>query len=137
MVYMHNTSAILPSLERELTGRKIGDVFDLVIYPEDGYGYANDELIQTVPRDVFTALGEINVGMRVNVKSKDGESQLVTVKAINDDTVVVDGNHPLAGQVLHFEIGILAIREPTAAEIEQGFAADTNTPASGAGANNA
>ncbi len=94
LVYMHNTNAILPSLERELTGRRKGDMLEVVIYPEDGYGYANEELIQEMPREMFASLGETKPGMRVNVKGADDESQLVTVTEIHDDTIVVDGNHP-------------------------------------------
>lgn len=129
LVYMHNTGAILPTLERELTGRSKGDMFEVVIYPEDGYGYAKEDLIQEMPREMFNALGEISVGMRVNIKGKDEQSQLVTIKAINDESVVVDGNHPLAGQVLHFEIGIVDLREPTQAEIEKGGAIESGTAA--------
>jgi FKBP-type peptidyl-prolyl cis-trans isomerase SlyD len=131
LVYMHNTGAILPSLERELTGRSTGDVFEVVIYPEDGYGYANEDLIQEMAREMFAPLGEIKVGMRVNVKGNDDQSQLVTIKAINDESVVVDGNHPLAGQVLHFEIGILELREPTQQEIEEGGVIDNSATAPG------
>jgi len=126
LVYMHNTNAILPSLERELTGRHESDMFDLVIYPEDAYGYANEELIQEMPREMFASLGEINIGMRVNIKGNDDQSQLVSITKIDDDAIIVDGNHPLAGQVLHFEVAIVTVREPTAEELEQGFAVNSN-----------
>ncbi len=128
LVYMHNTNAILPSLERELTGKQESDIFDLVIYPEDGYGYADENLNQEMPRAMFAELGELSVGMRVNIKGNDNTSQLVTITQIDEETVVVDGNHPLAGQVLHFEVGIVSVREPTEEELAQGFA-------SGGGAN--
>ncbi len=129
LVYMHNTNAILPSLERELTGKRESDVFDLVIYPEDAYGYADEKLIQEMPRTMFAELGELSVGMRINIKGQDGESQLVTITQLDDENVVVDGNHPLAGQVLHFEVGIVSVREPTEEELAQGYATG-----SGAGA---
>jgi len=122
LVYMHNTNAILPSLERELTGKQESDVFDLVIYPEDGYGYADENLIQEMPRAMFADLGELNVGMRINIKGKDDTSQLVTITQLNNENVVVDGNHPLAGQVLHFEVGIVSVREPTDEELALGYA---------------
>jgi len=128
LVYMHNAGALLPSLERELTGRRKGDMFDVTIYPEDGYGYAKEELIQEVPRDVFNDLGELKEGMRIKALSKDNESQLVTVVEIREDSIVADANHPLAGQVLHFDIAIVAVRDPTDGELEQGYAASTNVP---------
>ena len=131
LVYMHNTNAILPSLERELTGKRESDLFDLVIYPEDGYGYADEGLIQEMPRSMFAELGELSVGMRININGDNGESQLVSITKIDEETVVVDGNHPLAGQVLHFEVGILSVREPTEEELVQGYAANSNTPAMG------
>jgi len=132
LVYMHNTNAILPSLERELTGKHESDMFDLVIYPEDGYGYAQEELIQEMPREMFASLGELNVGMRVNIKGNDNQNQLVSITKIEDDSVIVDGNHPLAGQVLNFEVAIVAVREPTQEELDQGFAVNSNAePMSG------
>ena len=126
LVYMHNTAAILPALERELTGKRESDLFDLVIYPEDGYGYADESLIQEMPREMFATLGELSLEMRVNIKGENDESQLVTIKKIDEDTIVVDGNHPLAGQVLHFEVGIVSVREPTEEELAQGFAVNNN-----------
>lgn len=132
LVYMHNTNAILPSLERELTGKQESDIFDLVIYPEDGYGYADENLIAEMPRAMFADLGELTVGMRVNIKGNDDTSQLVTITQMDDENVVVDGNHPLAGQVLHFEVGIVSVREPTTEELAQGYAtgSDANGDAS-------
>ncbi len=126
LVYMHNTNAILPSLERELTGKQASDVFDLVIYPEDGYGYADENLIQEMPRAMFADLGELSIGMRINIKGKDDTSQLVTITQMDNENVVVDGNHPLAGQVLHFEVGIVSVREPTPEELAQGYATGSN-----------
>jgi len=128
LVYMHNTNAILISLERELTGKRKGDAVDVVLYPEDAYGYSKEELFQTLPKERFEGI-ELSVGMRVKASNKQsGETEMMTVTEINDDTVVVDSNHPLAGQILHFNIAIVDVREPTAAELEQGFAVHTNAP---------
>lgn len=130
LVYMHNTNAILNSLERELTGKRKGDAVDVVIYPEDGYGYSKEELIQELPKEKFESL-ELVVGMRIKASNKEtSETELITITAINDDTVVVDANHPLAGQILHFQMAIVAVRDPTDAELEQGFAVQTNPPSS-------
>jgi len=126
LVYMHNTNALLPSLERELTGHEAGDNIEVTIYPEDGYGYADEELIVQWPREKLRDTENLTVGMRIKATGADGESQLVTVKEVNDDTVVLDANHPLAGQVLHFHIAIVSVREPTDKEIEAGVATETN-----------
>lgn len=131
MTYMHNAGALLPGLERELTGRQKGDQFDLAIYPEDGYGYRDDELISQLPRSAFADVGELHVGMRVRdnqSKEKSGQdadnnsaapTTLFTVLVVGDDEVTVDANHPLAGQVLHFRIAVVDVREPTEQELAE------------------
>ena len=126
LVYMHNSGCILPSLERELTGKRKGDHLNVVIYPEDAYGYADEELIQELPHSALQGLNEVLVGARIKVIGKGGDAQLITVRELREDTVLVDGNHPLAGQVLIFDIAVIAVREPTVVELEQGFATNTN-----------
>ena len=129
MTYMHNAGALLPSLERELTGRQKGDEFEVAIYPEDGYGYRDEELVSKLPRSAFADVGELHVGMRVRSKepmpgaeendSPENSSGLFTVLVIGDDEVTVDANHPLAGQVLHFRIAVVDVREPTEQELAE------------------
>lgn len=127
LVYMHNTNALLPSLERELTGKQAGEHVAVTIYPEDAYGYPNEDLIAEWPRDAIEQTQQdLVVGMRFKALGKNGESQLVSVKEIRDDVVVLDANHPLAGQVLNFMIAIVDVREPAAKELEQGFASNGN-----------
>ena len=126
LVYMHNTNALLSSLERELTGHQKGDAFDVVIYPEDGYGYSKEELIQELPRSRFDGI-DLSVGLRVKASNQESdETEMMTVKDITDETVTVDTNHPLAGQILHFKIVIVDVRMPTQAELDQGYAVHTN-----------
>ncbi len=127
LVYMHNSNALLPSLERELTGKQAGEHVAVTIYPEDGYGYADEELIAEWPREsIEQAQQELVVGMRFKALGKDGDSKLVSVTEIRDDVVVLDANHPLAGQVLNFMIAIVDVREPTEEELAQGFATGAN-----------
>jgi len=126
LVYMHNTRALLPTLERELTGRRAGEGVDVTIFPEDAYGYIDDALVQSFSRESLADIDDLTVGMRVRARDKEGESQLATVREITDDGVVLDANHPLAGQVLHFTIAIVAVREPTDAERERGYATTAN-----------
>lgn len=118
MTYMHNAGMLLPALERELTGRQKGDEFELAIYPEDGYGYRDEDLVAKMPRSAFDDLGELTVGMRVRDKRVSDESSLFTVLVIGDEEVTIDANHPLAGQVLHFRIAIVDVREPSAQELK-------------------
>lgn len=132
LVYMHNTSVLLPALERELTGHRAGDALETTIYPEDGYGYADEELVQDWPLDELARhvpdVTSLHVGMRMRAVGSEDESLLVTVTEIGEDSVRLDANHPLAGQVLHFEVSIVAVREPTADERAQGFADRVNAP---------
>jgi FKBP-type peptidyl-prolyl cis-trans isomerase SlyD len=126
LVYMHNSNSILASLERELTGKVKEDTVDVVIYPEDGYGYAKEELIQELPREQFKDIPGLTVGQRIRATNKENnEVEMLSVVEIRDDTVLVDFNHPLAGQVLNFQIVIVDVREPTEKEREQGFASTT------------
>jgi len=125
LVYMHNTNVLLFSLERELTGKSAGEHVAVTIYPEDAYGYPDEELIAEWPRESIEKTQELVLGMRFKALSKSGENQLVTLTDIREDTVLLDANHPLAGQVLTFTVAIVNVREPTSEEIEQGFANTT------------
>jgi len=129
MVYMHNTNAILPSLERELTGRRAGENVDVIIYPEDGYGYSDETLIQEFPKSELETEEKLEVGMRIRASGPDNETTIATLREIRDETFVLDANHPLAGQVLHFSIAVVSVREPTKKELHEKLARYTN-PAS-------
>ncbi|MBX2880554.1 MAG: FKBP-type peptidyl-prolyl cis-trans isomerase [Granulosicoccus sp.] len=130
MVYMHNSNALLSSLERELTGKYAGEHVAVTIYPEDAYGYSNEELINEFPRESIEQYSDVAeklaIGMRVKLLPKEGESKLATVVDLRDDVVVLDANHPLAGQVLNFMIAIVDVREPAESELQQGYANTTN-----------
>ncbi len=120
LAYLHGAQGIIPGLERELLGKAIGDKFKAVIQPEDAYGAISDELIDEVPRELFGGVDEIGVGMQFQAGDSSGATQIVTIRAITEDTVTVDGNHPLAGQVLHFDVSVDDIRPATQEEIEHG-----------------
>jgi len=131
LVYMHNTNALLPSLERELTGKRAGDPVAVTIYPEDGYGYADETLIAEWPRESIEQQSQqIVVGMRFKALVEGGEPQMVTLTEIRDDTVVLDANHALAGQVLNFTLAVVSVREPTDGELKQGFVTTSSAPGS-------
>ena len=130
LVYMHNTNALLTSLERELTGKRAGEHIAVTIYPEDGYGYPDEQLVAEWPRSSIEKTQELVLGMRFKALSKTGEDQLVTLTEIREETVVLDANHPLAGQVLTFNVAIVNVREPTSEELQEGFADSTNAKTS-------
>lgn len=119
--YLHGVGALLPALEAPLLGKTAGNSLSVVLAPEDGYGERNEALRQSVERSSFEDVPDLEVGMQFRVGP--GEDQPVfTVVEIEDEMVTVDGNHPLAGVELHFDITVREIREATAEEIEHGHA---------------
>ena len=120
LVYLHGAQNIIPGLENELTGKSVGDSFDVTIQPENAYGTVNPELVQTVPHSAFEGVEKVEPGMQFQARGDDGETQVITVTEVADSSVTVDGNHPLAGQVLNFSIRVEKVREATEDEIAHG-----------------
>lgn len=110
---------IVPGLENALLGKVVGDKLDVTVTPEEGYGDVREELVQTVDRANFQGIDEIEVGMQFMAEAPWGQ-QPVTVMAVNDDTVELDGNHPLAGQVLQFNVEVTEVRAATEDELTHG-----------------
>ena len=122
LAYLHGADNIVPGLERELTGKSVGDRVQVTVAPEDGYGPFQEELVQRLEREVFQGVDEIEPGMQFEAESPDGHPQVVTVKAVSDDEVTVDANHPLAGVTLNFDVTVESIREATEEELAHGHA---------------
>lgn len=120
--YLHGARNIVPGLEKALTGKKAGDELKVEVQPDDGYGAVNPEMVQKVPRAAFEGVEDIKAGMQFQAQGPDGQVQIITVKEVSDDEITVDGNHPLAGEVLTFDVKIADVREATAEEIEHGHA---------------
>jgi FKBP-type peptidyl-prolyl cis-trans isomerase SlyD len=118
--YLHGASNIIPGLENALVGKTTGDKVSVSVQPEDGYGEINPEMIQIVPREAFEGIDDIQAGMQFQASGPDGQTQVVTIKAVGEEGVTVDGNHPLAGQVLNFEVSIEDVRDATEEEIAHG-----------------
>ena len=121
LIYLHGAHNIIPGLEKQLQGKKIGDALTVTVQPEEGYGVHQSELVQQVPREAFPESSALAIGMRFSAES-DGGHVSVVVTAVSDTTVTVDGNHPLAGVVLNFDVSIADIRDATAEEIAHGHA---------------
>lgn len=120
--YLHGASNIVPGLEKELEGKKAGDALKVEVQPDEGYGQVNPQLVQKVPHSAFEGAPEIKAGMQFQAQAPDGQVQLITVTEVSDEEVTVDGNHPLAGQVLHFDVTIEDVREASEEELEHGHA---------------
>jgi FKBP-type peptidyl-prolyl cis-trans isomerase SlyD len=120
LAYLHGAQGIIPGLERELLGKIVGDKFVAVIQPADAYGETNEVLVDEVSHEMFGEIDQIEVGMQFQAGDPNGNTRVVTVKAVGEETVTVDANHPLAGQVLHFDVSVEEIRPATQEEIEHG-----------------
>ena len=122
LVYLHGAGNLIPGLENELAGKGTGQSLSVTIQPEDGYGLVSEDLIQTVPRSDFGSVDQIEPGMRFEATGEDGQTQLIVVTAVAEDEVTVDGNHPLAGEVLHFDVTVEEVRAATEEELAHGHA---------------
>ena len=92
------------------------------VKPEEGYGVRNEGMVQDLPRDSFKGVERVEPGMQFEARTERGPL-LVTVVEVADDRVRIDGNHPLAGQTLHFDVRVLDVREATEDEKQNGRAA--------------
>jgi len=118
--YIHGAGGIIPGLESAMEGKKVGDKIKVRIPPEEGYGEREESLLQSVPRDNFQGIDDISVGMQFQTPTEDGSQQVVTVITVDDEQVTVDGNHPLAGVPLNFEVTVVEIRDASEEELEHG-----------------
>lgn len=119
MRYLHGHGAILRGLEKALEGVKVGQHFHVDVAPEDGYGLREGEP-QAVPKSIFPAGTEFRIGAGMTAKSEDGKPFPLWIVSMDDDNVYVDGNHPLAGQTLHFDVQVIAVRKATQDELRDG-----------------
>ncbi len=118
--YIHGSGQIVPGLEGALAGAKTGDKKDVTVTPEQGYGEVNKELAFKVERSNFPADKELAEGMQFSAEMKDGRQVPFTIMKLEGDDVFIDGNHPLAGQTLHFSVEVGPIRDATEEEKSHG-----------------
>lgn len=122
LAYLHGHQNIIPGLESQLAGKTVGDKFTATINPADAYGEFDDAAVQEVPRDNFQGVDNIQPGMQFQSQTDDGQVMLVTVRDVQDDMVIVDANHPLAGKTLHFDVEVTNVRDASAEELQHGHA---------------
>lgn len=121
LAVLHGSGQIIPGLEKELEGCEVGDELSISVTPADGYGEVEEALRQEVPREQFQGVDNLEVGMQFRVDSSQGP-MIVTIVEVSDEKVLVDGNHPLAGENLHFAVTIREVRAATDEELEHGHA---------------
>lgn len=120
-IYLHGHSGVIVGLEKALEGKTASDTLSLEIPPEDAYGERLESSIQEMPLEMFGNIdkSEIHAGAQFHAETNQG-MQIVTVTAVNEETVTIDGNHPMAGLTLHFDIEVLDVRAATEEEIAHG-----------------
>lgn len=118
--YLHGANNIIPGLERALDGKEKGESLAVAIPPEEGYGQRDESLTQVVSRSAFESPDDIEVGRQFHAQSPEGQPLVITVVAVADDEVTIDGNHPLAGANLNFDISIVDVRDATEEELSHG-----------------
>jgi FKBP-type peptidyl-prolyl cis-trans isomerase SlyD len=122
--YLHGAGNIIPGLEKALEGKKVGDSLTVAVTAAEGYGEVQKELIQEVPREAFQGIDTIELGMQFEAQTGQGGTVPVTVVAVTDELVTVDGNHPLAGRNLNFDVTIEEVRKASEEELARGHLHD-------------
>jgi FKBP-type peptidyl-prolyl cis-trans isomerase SlyD len=125
LAYLHGAQNIVVGLEKELTGKVAGDKFSVIVSPDEGYGPQDPNMVQALSRDMFGGVDTIEVGMQFHAQTPNG-MQVVEVIEVEGDQVTIDGNHPLAGVELHFEIEITSVRAATDDELTNGHVQGAN-----------
>ena len=119
LAYLHGHKNIIPGLENALVGKAVDDELSVTVTPEEAYGERHEQLIKEVPMQAFQGVDKVEPGMQFNAESPQGP-QLITVTKVDGDTVTVDGNHPLAGVTLNFDVQGVEVREPSEEELSHG-----------------
>lgn len=120
LAYLHGHSNIIPGLEKQLEGKSVGDKLTAIVEPSEAYGEYQEQGVQQIPREHFQGVEDIKVGMQFHSQAEDGQVMQVMVKAVADDVITIDANHPLAGKQLTFDVEIASIRAATEEEISHG-----------------
>ncbi|SER04575.1 FKBP-type peptidyl-prolyl cis-trans isomerase SlyD [Solimonas aquatica] len=119
LTYLHGAGNIIPGLEKALVGKQAGDSLNVQVQPAEGYGERREELVQQVPKRAFQGVKDVQPGMSFQAQGQHGPMRVVVTKVLGD-MVTIDGNHPLAGEVLNFDVEITEVRAATAEEMQHG-----------------
>jgi len=119
LLHLQGGGGIIPALEQALEGRKAGDRFEVTVEPQRGFGPHHPELVQTLPRSAFNGTTAPVVGSRLRAQTARGPLDVV-VTSVDEDSIGVDGNHPLAGKTFKLDVEVVDVRLATPDEIQFG-----------------
>lgn len=121
LYYLHGHRNIIGGLEDALTGMAVGEETDVILAPADGYGHMDPDAFRLIPYDAFPAEMEVAEGLEVELNDPEQPGQVAAVVSeLRDDGVLMDLNHPLAGETLHFHVKVVAVRPATDNELDHG-----------------
>jgi FKBP-type peptidyl-prolyl cis-trans isomerase SlyD len=120
--FLQGAGNIIPGLEQELYGMAIGESKKVIVQPDEGYGELDPEAFVDVPKDQFPPTIPLEVGIEIQVTNQDGQPMSARIDSVDEETVRLDFNHPLAGKELHFDVTVVGLREATDEENEHGHA---------------
>ncbi len=118
--YLHGSENIVPGLEAALLGKSVGDKVSVTLEPSDAYGEFEEDAVQEADLNDFELPDGIEVGDEVEVEDAEGDIFVATITEVNDDTLVLDFNSPMAGKTVMFEVEVLGLRAATEDELEFG-----------------
>ena len=118
LTYLHGAGNLVPGLERALEGKAAGESLEVTLTPDDGYGQRDEKMVRNLPLRKI-ADPKPQAGRRYRAMLDDGH-QIVLVKSVQGDYASVDGNHPLAGMNLHFQVKVVEVRAATDEEVQHG-----------------
>lgn len=130
LVFMFGKGQIIPGLENGIAHMSMGEKGDVLVKAVDAYGDYNEDAQQELPREQFAGI-DLNPGMTLYGQGEDGGTVQVTVKEVNEENVIIDFNHPLAGKDLMFTVTINVVRDASPEEAMSGIPAENAVDDSG------
>jgi FKBP-type peptidyl-prolyl cis-trans isomerase SlyD len=122
LTFLYGAGQMLPKFEENLSALSTGDTYDFRLSAEDAYGNYDEEAVASLPLDMFKGADLPEVGSILPLQDNHGHRFQGQVVSVNEDSVIVDLNHPMAGQALHFKGNILNVRPATPEELSHGHA---------------
>lgn len=122
LTFLYGAGQMLPKFEENLDGLASGDQYDFLLSADDAYGQYDEEAVANLPKEIFKGTDIPEVGSIVPLQDNHGNRFQGQVVSVAEDSVLVDLNHPMAGQELHFKGNILNVRAATPEELSHGHA---------------
>ncbi len=117
LTYLHGVGSLIPGMENALTGKTVGEKFKVTVEPEEAYGQRDESLLRVIAAEELKGIPDLKVGTQLQADTEAGPKVFTVIK-IEGDKVGIDGNHPLAGVTLNFDLDVKEVREATAEEVE-------------------